>query len=66
MGPIGRRRGFGSVRVKVQFGATTWSTSLFPDKAARSYVLPIRRSVRDQEELAVGDLVQVTLRVVVD
>ena len=36
-------RGFGSVRVVVTIGATTWSTSIFPDTKAGSYVLPIKK-----------------------
>ena len=41
--------GFGSVRVNVQIGATKWSTSLFPDKSAGSFILPLKRSVRDKD-----------------
>ena len=44
-------------------GETEWSTSIFPDKGSGSYVLPIKRSVRDQEKLAVGDLASVILRI---
>lgn len=56
------RRGFGSVRVEVEVGATTWQTSLFPDSTEAAYVLPVKRAVRDAERLAVGDPVRVRIR----
>ncbi|MCL1595275.1 MAG: DUF1905 domain-containing protein [Actinomycetia bacterium] len=49
------RVGFGSVRVRVRIGDTAWGTSLFPDTKARSYVLPVKRSVREREDLGIGD-----------
>jgi len=55
------RRGFGSVRVKVRIGSTTWDTSVFPDTKAESYVLPVKKLVRTNEGLGDGDLVEVTL-----
>jgi hypothetical protein len=58
------RRGFGSVRVEVTIGTTTWQTSIFPDTKAESYVLPIKKPVRATEQLAVDDLVDITLRLV--
>jgi hypothetical protein len=57
-------RGFGSVRVVVTIGATTWSTSLFPDTKAGSYVLPIKKPVRVAERLTAGELVDVVLELV--
>lgn len=60
-GPV--RRGFGSVRVSVTVGKTIWETSIFPDKKAASYVLPIKKQVRTAEHLEVGDDVAVTLEV---
>ena len=56
------RRGFGSVRVEVTIGTTTWHTSIFPDTKAESYVLPVKKPVRAAERLAVDDLVEITLR----
>jgi hypothetical protein len=38
----GRTRGFGSVRVEVTIGASTWRTSLFPDGRRGTYVLPVK------------------------
>lgn len=49
------KRGFGSVRVAVSVGETTWETSLFPDSKAASYVLPIKKSVRDRAGLSIGE-----------
>ena len=59
---VGARRGFGAVRVEATCGSTTWRTSLFPDTASRSYVLPVKQSVRRSEDLGVGDQVTVRLR----
>lgn len=59
-----RKGGFGSVRVEVAIGETTWRTSLFPDTARASYVLPVKRAVRNAEGIDVGDRVPVNLRLV--
>lgn len=53
--------GWGAVRVHVTIGSTTWSTSLFPDSKAESFVLPIKKSVRVKERLVVGAPVEVSL-----
>ena len=59
----GPRRGFGSLRVKVTVGGSTWTTSIFPD-SARGYVLPIKRRVREAEALEVGDIATVRLELI--
>ncbi len=56
--------GFGSVKVNVQVGATTWSTSLFPSKEHETYVLPMKKAVRSAEGVAIGDTVGVTIELV--
>lgn len=60
----GQRRGFGSVRVQVTVGATTWSTSVFPDTKREAYILPVKKQVRDREDLVAGCRVAVALEVV--
>ena len=57
------RRGFGSVRVEVTIGSTTWRTSVFPDKKRATYLLPVKRAVREAEGLVAGSSVAVRLRV---
>jgi hypothetical protein len=58
------RRGFGSVRVTVTIGSTTWKTSIFPDAKAQVYVLPLKKAVRAAEKLEQGDTA--TVRVELD
>ena len=61
---VPKRPGFGSVRVKARIGETEWATSLFPDSKLGAYVLPVKRSVRDREQLSIGDMAEVEIRVV--
>ncbi len=55
------RRGFGSLPVTVTIGATTWDTSIFPDRHSGSYLLPVKARVRIDEELLADDEVSFTL-----
>lgn len=59
----GYRRGFGSIRVVVRIGESQWSTSVFPDSMSKSYMLPIKKSVRLAESLVAGESIQVNLSV---
>ena len=58
--------GFGSVRVAVRVGASSWATSVFPDKESGSFVLPVKKAVRSSEGLLDGDLVTVELALEAD
>lgn len=58
------RRGFGSVRVEVTVGSTTWNTSIFPDTRSESFVLPVKKAVRLTEGLDEGTAVAVRLTLV--
>ena len=57
---IGKRRGFGSVKVTVTLGESRWQTSLFPNKDG-SWFLPVKKPVRLAEGLEYGDEVEVGL-----
>ena len=59
----GIRRGFGSVRVAVTVGATSWRTSLFPNSKTGAYLLPVKKAVRVAERLDVGDEVRAVLQI---
>jgi len=53
--------GWGMIPVTVQIGKTEWKTSLFP-KDGR-YIVPIKASVRNAENLEEGDTVPIRLEV---
>ena len=57
---LGRRRGFGSVKVQVAVGASRWSTSVFPQKPA-GWFLPVKKAICRAEGLEAGDPVEVRL-----
>ena len=57
------RKGFGSIRVEVTAGNSTWRTSLFPDSKLNQYVLPIKKEIRKQEQIAVGEIVTIQITV---
>jgi Domain of unknown function (DUF1905) len=59
----GEPGGFGSVRVHVRIGQTVFATSVFPEKTSGSYLLPVKKSVRDTEGIDDGDRVTVRLDV---
>jgi hypothetical protein len=58
--------GFGSLRVEVTIGSTTWRTSIFPDTKRATYLLPVKKQVRTAEALADGSACSVALTVVAD
>jgi hypothetical protein len=59
----GLERGFGSFPVKVCIGATSWSTSIFPDKKAGSYFLPLKAIVRKKEFIKAGQTITVSIKI---
>lgn len=61
----GLRAGFGSVKVRVSIGSTTWETSIFPSKENAGYILPVKKPVRSAEGLKEGDVAHVTLTTLV-
>jgi hypothetical protein len=57
----GWSRGWGSFPATVTIGATRWQTSIFPDKASATYLLPLKSQVRKSARITEGDTVSVLL-----
>lgn len=58
----GPRAGFGSLRVEVAIGSSTWRTSVFPSAEEKTFVLPVKKAVRVAEGIDEGDACTVRLR----
>jgi hypothetical protein len=55
-----KRRGWGSIPVMVTIGKTRWKTSIFPDRRAGAYLLPLKAEVRKRERIRDGQTVRFT------
>ena len=58
----GRKRGWGSMKVRATVGDTSWDTSIFPAKEMGGWLLPVKVAVRKAEGLIAE--VMVTVKVV--
>ena len=58
-----RKRGWGSLPVMVIIGKTSWKTSIFPDKKAGGYLLPIKAEVRKKEEIIADHKITLLLEI---
>ena len=58
-----KKAGFGSIRVTAKVGKSTWKTSIFPDKHSQCYVLPLKRQIRQAEDIDAGDTVNLSLTI---
>ena len=59
----GLARPWGSLGVTASIGKTRWQTSLFPDRASGSLLLPVKASVRQREGLKAGDAPRLTIEI---
>lgn len=50
---LGRRRGFGSVKIVLHIGSSSANTSVFPVQDG-SWFLPVKKAIRRAEDLAEG------------
>lgn len=46
-----------------QVDTTSWKTSIFPDKKAGAYLLPLKADIRKKENVAVGDTVRFSIEI---
>ena len=58
------KRGLGSVKIEASIGVTLWKTSIFPDTKSGTYLLPIKKAIRTAENLNVGSVVHIKVRII--
>ena len=57
----GRRGGFGSVKVAAALNRSRWATSLFPSSEDGTFILPVKKAIRQAERVGAGDPVTIVL-----
>jgi hypothetical protein len=48
------RRGWGAVYTEAKVGKSVWTTSVFPDRHSSTYILPLKKEIRYEENLYDG------------
>ena len=57
------RRGWGAVYAKTKVGKSVWMTSVFPDRYSATYILPLKKEIRYEENLYDGIEIKVSIEI---
>lgn len=57
---IGVPYGAGFIKVRVTLGKSTWVTALFPDKKSDSYIMSVKKQIRQKEGIWEDDEVNIS------
>lgn len=57
------KRGWGSLPIRASIGDTSWETSIFPDRKRDTYLLPLKKEVRQDAVLTVGQDITITIEI---
>src|SRR3989344_496481 len=56
------RRGWGAIYANAKVGKSVWMTSIFPDRHSATYILPLKKQIRYEENLYDGIDINVTIK----
>ena len=57
------RRGWGAIYAKAKIKKTEWQTSIFPDWYSPTYILPLKKKIRYEENLYDGKEVNISIQI---
>jgi hypothetical protein len=57
------RRGWGAIYAKAKIKKSEWVTSIFPDRHSNTYILPLKKQIRFQENLYDGIDINVSIEI---
>lgn len=60
---MGQRRGFGSIKVEAKIGNSIFLTSIFPNSKDKTYVMPIKATIRKAENIKDGDEIMLNFKI---
>lgn len=58
-------RGWRSLPIEAKIGGTSWKTSIFLDSRTKTYLLPLKLSVRKSEDIFEGEQVSCLFKILV-
>ncbi len=61
---IRERYGKGMIRIIARVGISSWNTSLFPHTRDKTYLICIKKIIRQNEDLFENDLVQLKFEII--
>jgi hypothetical protein len=61
---VAKKYGAGFVKVKVQIGKIFWETALFPNSREKTFMISIKKSVREKEGIYEGDSIKVRFQMI--
>ncbi len=59
------KKGWGSLPIIATIGQTKWQTSIFPDRRAEAYLLPLKATVRKKEHILADDTIKFSIKILV-
>ena len=57
------RRGWGAIYAKAKVKKSEWVTSIFPDRHSDTYILPLKKQIRFEENLYDGITITVSITI---
>ena len=57
------RRGWGAIYALATIGKSEWTTSIFPDRHSATYILPLKKEIRFQENLYDGIDIEISIEI---
>jgi hypothetical protein len=61
---IGVPYGAGMIKVEVAVGKSHWVSALFPQRRSESYILSIKKAIREKEDIWEGNEIKISIKLV--
>ncbi len=61
---IGNPYGAGFIKAHLTIKKTSWETALFPNSKEKTYLISIKKKVREKENLFEGDIIKVKIEII--
>ncbi len=59
----GKTKGWGAIRCNAKIGNSLWQTSIFPYAKTKTYILPIKKEIRKEENISENKTLNISLEI---